>query len=74
MNKVKHDNFSRIAQNRKNKILSSIEQLNNLTNFSFYEYTEEEIKDLLFEIEKKLDEVEKRLVSACRKQNKKGEM
>ena len=74
MNTLKHDNFVRIAQNRKNKIISTIEQLSNLTNSSFYDYSEEEIKVMFSELKNKLDEVEKRLYSNCKKQNKKGEM
>ena len=74
MNELKHNNFVRIAQNRKNKIISTIEQLNNLTNYSFYEYSEEEIKEMFVELKKKMEEVEKRLTSSCKKQNKKGEM
>lgn len=74
MNELKHNNFVRIAQNRKNKIISTIEQLNNLTNFSFYEYSEEEVKQMFYELRKKLEEVEKRLSSSCKKQNRKGEM
>ena len=74
MNELKHSNFQRIAQNRKNKIISTIEQLNNLSNFSFYEFSEEEIEALFKEIDEKSNEVEKRLLSCCRKQNKKGEM
>ena len=74
MNELKHENFKRIAQNRKNKIISTIEQLNNLSNFSYYEFTEEEIKEMFDEINSKTEEIKKRLLSSCKKQNKKGEM
>ncbi len=74
MNELKHENFKRIAQNRKNKIISTIEQLNNLSNFSYYEFTEEEIKEMFEEINSKSEEIKKRLLSSCKKQNKKGEM
>lgn len=74
MNELKHENFKRIAENRKNKIVSTIEQLNNLSNFSFYEFTEEEIKAMFEEIEQKTADVKKRLINSCKKQNKKGEM
>lgn len=74
MNKLKHENFIRIAENRKNKIVSTIEQLNNLSNFSYYEFTEEEIKKMFDEIEQKAEEIKKRLISSCKKQNKKEEM
>lgn len=74
MNEIKQQNFARIAENRKNKIILTIEQLNNLNNFSFYEYKEEQIKELFAEITDKCKEVEKRLLLSCQKQNKKGEM
>ena len=74
MNELKHENFKRIAENRKNKIVSTIEQLNNLSNFSFYEFTEEEIKAMFEEIEQKTADIKKRLINSCKKQNKKGEM
>ena len=74
MNELKHENFKRIAQNRKNKIISTIEQLNNLSNFSYYEFTEAEIKEMFDEISRKSEEIKKRLLSSCKKRNKKGEM
>lgn len=74
MNELKHENFKRIAEKRKNKIVSTIEQLNNLSNFSFYEFTEEEIKAMFEEIEQKTADIKKRLINSCKKQNKKGEM
>lgn len=74
MNELKHENFKRIAQNRKNKIISTIEQLKNLSNFSYYEFTEAEIKEMFDEISSKSEEIKKRLLSSCKKKNKKGEM
>ena len=74
MNELKHENFKRIAENRKNKIISTIEQLNNLRNSSFYEFSEEEIKAMFEEIEQKTVDIKKRLINSCKKQNKKGEM
>lgn len=74
MNELKHENFKRIAQNRKNKIIATIEQFNNLTNFSYYEFTEEEIKEVFAEIISKSEEIKKRLLLSCKKQNKKGKM
>lgn len=40
---MKKDNFKRISENRVSKILALFLQLRNLTNLSFYEYTDEEI-------------------------------
>lgn len=52
---VKRDNFKRIAENRTNKIIELISKLQNLTNPSFYEYTEEEIDSIFSAIQDELD-------------------
>ena len=52
---VKRDNFKRIAEHRTNKIIELISKLQNLTNPSFYEYTEEEIDSIFSAIQDELD-------------------
>ena len=59
----KRENFKRISENRVSKIVDAISKLHNLSNTSFYEYTEEEI-DSIFEtiqtaLDKQRDEFEK---------------
>ena len=55
METIKQQNFKRIAENRINKIVDLISKLHNLSNSSFYEYTDEQI-DKMFEIlQKELD-------------------
>ena len=44
---IKKQNFKRIAEGRVNKILSLIELLGNLSNKSFYDFSDEQI-DLIF--------------------------
>ena len=51
----KKENFKRIAEKRTNKIIESISKLQNLTNASFYEYTEEQIESIFEAIQKELD-------------------
>ena len=51
----KKDNFKRIAEKRTNKIIESISKLHNLTNTSFYEYTNEQIDAIFDAIQKELD-------------------
>ena len=51
----KKDNFKRIAEKRTNKIIESISKLHNLTNTSFYEYTNEQIEAIFNAIQKELD-------------------
>ena len=42
----KKDNFKRIAENRTNKIIDMISLLGNLSNRSFYEYTDDQINSI----------------------------
>lgn len=51
----KKENFKRIAENRTNKIIELISKLHNLSNTSFYEYTEEQIDSIFNAIQKELD-------------------
>ena len=52
----KKDNFKRIATNRTNKIIDTIQSLSNLTNTSYYEYTTEDIEKIFGSI---IEEAEK---------------
>ena len=52
---VKHDNFKRIAEQRMDKIVLLISKLQNLSNSSFYEYSEEEIDAIFNKIQIELD-------------------
>lgn len=51
----KKNNFKRVAENRTNKIISMIDLLGNLTNSSFYEYSDEEIEEIFSAIQTELD-------------------
>ena len=46
----KRENFIRIATNRTNKIIDTIQSLSNLTNTSYYEYTTEDIEKIFSSI------------------------
>lgn len=52
---VKQDNFKRIAENRVSKIIELISKLHNLSNTSFYEYSDEQIDKMFDSIQKELD-------------------
>ena len=52
----KKENFKRISENRKNKIIELISKLHNLTNKAFYEYSEEDINNLFDPINEALNE------------------
>lgn len=52
---IKKENFKRIAENRTNKIIDMISLLGNLSNKSYYDYSDDEI-DMIFDaIQNELD-------------------
>lgn len=55
MNNIKQENFKRIANNRVNKIVDLISKLHNLSNTSFYEYTDDQINEMFNLIQNELD-------------------
>ncbi len=70
MNQTKRDNFKRIAEKRTNRIIEQISKLYNLSNPSFYEYTDSEIKSIFDSIQKELNH-QKELFSNKKKGTKK---
>ena len=68
----KSENFKRISESRVNKILQLLVQLRNLTNTSFYEYSEDDIHEMFELIEKESETTKKALLDAKtkRKRNK----
>ena len=50
----KKDNFKRVAEKRVNKIIDSISKLQNLTNTSFYQYSDEQIDSIINAIQEEL--------------------
>lgn len=55
MSNIKQENFKRIADNRVNKIVDLISKLHNLSNTSFYEYTDEQINEIFNLIQNELN-------------------
>ena len=51
----KKNNFKRIAENRTNKIIDMLELLGNLSNTSFYEYSDADIEKIFSAIEDQLE-------------------
>ena len=70
----KKDNFKRIAEKRTNKIIESISKLQNLTNTSFYEYTDEQIEVIFEAIQKELDNQKKIFEDDKKKEKKRFEL
>lgn len=70
----KKDNFKRIAEKRTNKIIESISKLQNLTNTSFYEYTDEQIELIFKVIQEELDKQKEYFNNDKKKSRKKFEL
>lgn len=52
---IKKENFKRIAESRTNKIIDMISLLGNLSNKSFYDYSDEQINAIFDTIQLELD-------------------
>ena len=74
MNNKKQDNFKRIATSRVNKIIELISKLKNLSNLSFYEYTDEQINELFSAIQEELDKQRKEFQKDTKKGRKRFEL
>lgn len=66
----KKENFKRISENRVNKILTLLVQLTNLSNSSFYEYSDEEIEKMFSLIFKEAEKSKELLLRANDKKRK----
>ena len=70
----KKDNFKRIAEKRTNKIIESISKLQNLTNTSFYEYSNEQVEAIFKAIEEELNNQKKIFEDDKKKEKKRFEL
>lgn len=71
---TKQENFKRIADNRTHKIVELISKLHNLSNSSFYEYTDEQIDEMFDSIQKELDKQRTLFLQERNKAKKKVEL
>lgn len=67
----KKENFKRIAENRVNKILVLYKQLENLSNTSFYEYTNDQIEKIFEILESELKTTKEKLIKENKEKSKK---
>lgn len=65
----KKENFKRISENRVSKIIMLLSQLTNLSNSSYYEYTDEDIEKIFTAIEEETKKSKEMLLKG--KNNKK---
>ena len=60
----KKANFKRISENRVSRILTLLSQLTNLSNSSYYEYTDEEIEKMFSTIEEETKKAKEKLLKS----------
>ena len=53
----KHDNFVRLAESRVNKALDAIRIIGNLSNPSYYEYSEAEVREITAALTNGINEI-----------------
>lgn len=70
----KKENFKRIAEKRTNKILEQISKFQNLTNTSFYEYTDDQIESIFNAIQDELDKQRNFFKNTKKRSQKKFEL
>ena len=68
---IKKDNFRRISENRVSKILATLNQLTNLGNSAYYEYTDEDIYKIFKSIEDETKKAQEILLKKNRGKNPK---
>jgi len=64
----KQENFKRIAESRVNKIIAMVTSLENLTNTSYYEYSDDQVEAIFTAIQEQLDKTKSKF-----SQKKKGQ-
>ena len=59
MEETKRDKFVRIAENRTNRIIDTLQLMENLANTSNYEYTQKDIDKIFNAIQQQLNETKR---------------
>jgi len=67
---IKRERFLRIAESRVNKILNGLENLGKCSNPRNYQYTDDEIRKIFREIDRKVKEVKFQFQNKNEKQKK----
>lgn len=57
---IKHKNFKRIAEARTEKALDMLDLIGNLSNTSFYDYSQDEVDRIFDTLQKSLNENKKK--------------
>jgi hypothetical protein len=67
---IRKENFKRIAENRTNKILDMISLLGNLSNKSYYNYTDDQINAIFDSIQNELDKQKMKFIKSKVEKNR----
>lgn len=71
---VKRDNFIRISESRVSKIIFLLEQMTNLNNTSFYEYTNDDIEKIFLTLTQELEKSKRMLIHSNKKNSRRFEL
>ena len=71
---IKRENFVRISESRVTKIIRLFEQLTNLNNSSFYEYTDEDIEKIFSTLENEMKKSKEILLKSKKTKNTRFEL
>ncbi len=69
-NNIKRERFIRIVESRVNKILDNLDNLGKCSNRRNYEYSEEEVRKVFREIERKIKEIRLQFQGGARNKGK----
>ncbi len=69
-NNIKRQRFIRIVESRVNKILYNLDNLGKCSNKRNYEYSEEEVRKIFREIERKVKEIKLQFHGGARNKGK----
>lgn len=71
---IKRENFVRISESRVSKIIILFEQLTNLNNSSFYEYSDEDVEKIFSTLENEMKKSKDILLKSNKKKKTRFEL
>ncbi len=71
---IKRENFVRISESRVSKIIILFEQLTNLNNSSFYEYSDEDVEKIFSTLENEMKKSKEILLKSYKKKKTRFEL
>ena len=71
---IKRENFVRISESRVSKIIILFEQLTNLNNSSFYEYSDQDVEKIFSTLENEMKKSKEILLKSNKKKKTRFEL